>query len=401
MANPEHLRLLRSGVAAWNNWRSEHLSLRPDLAGAELAGLALDEIDLREADLTGALLRGTNLRAADLSEADLSRADLVGATLSGANLNRVRADGANLQEAKLDDALLAEGTFRACNLRGAWLVGARLQFADLSDADFSGATMSFAWMWDADLSRATLVGTRLGNTYLGGTRFDSADLTGAHLSDAQILRASFRGATLVGCNVYGAAVWDADMEGAQQTDLVITHVDAPRITVDDLKIAQFVYLLLNNSAVRDVIDTVTTKVVLILGRFSEERVAVLKTLQQALRQRNYVPILFVFETPVSKDKTGTVETLARMARFVVADLTDPSSVPHELATIVPHLRTTAVLPLRLEGAGGYSMFDDLQAYPWVLPVFRYGDEANLLASLDQALAQAELKVAELRGGRPL
>ena len=35
--------------------------------------------------------------------------------------------------------------------------------------------------------------------------------------------------------------------------------------------AQFVYLLLNNAKIRDVIDTVTAKAVLILGRFKGER----------------------------------------------------------------------------------------------------------------------------------
>ena len=40
------------------------------------------------------------------------------------------------------------------------------------------------------------------------------------------------------------------------------------VTVDDLEVAQFVYLLLHNEKVRRVIDTITSKVVLILGRFS-------------------------------------------------------------------------------------------------------------------------------------
>jgi hypothetical protein len=30
-----------------------------------------------------------------------------------------------------------------------------------------------------------------------------------------------------------------------------------------------------------------------------------------------------------------VSTLAHLARFIIADLTDPSSIPYELATVVP------------------------------------------------------------------
>jgi len=56
-------------------------------------------------------------------------------------------------------------------------------------------------------------------------------------------------------------------------------------------VAQFVYLLLHNEKILDVIDTVGRKGVLLLGRFTEGRIAVLETLRKALRQRGYVPIV--------------------------------------------------------------------------------------------------------------
>ena len=149
-----------------------------------------------------------------------------------------------------------------------------------------------------------------------------------------------KNANLTGCHVYGVSVWNLKLEGVQQRDLIITRDDEPVITVDNLEVAQFIYLLLHNEKIRDVIDTITSKAVLILGRFTPERKALLDALREELRHRNYVPILFDFDKPKSKDVTGTVETLARMARFIIADLTDPSSIPHELATIVPSLRTT-------------------------------------------------------------
>ena len=102
-----------------------------------------------------------------------------------------------------------------------------------------------------------------------------------------------------------------------------------------------------------------------------------------------MPVLFDFDKPASKDLTGTVETLARMTRFVIADLTDPSSIPHELATIVPFIRTTPVLPLKLVGSGGYNMFDDLQrAYSWVLDTYEYDDTGSLLSALPKVIAPA-------------
>ena len=178
-------------------------------------------------------------------------------------------------------------------------------------------------------------------------------------------------ANLTGCRVYGMSAWDLNLEGAKQADLIITKDGQPEITVDNLEVAQFIYLLLNNERIRDVIDTITSKVVLILGRFTPERKAVLDALREELRKRDYLPILFDFDKPASKDLTGTVQTLANMARFIVADLTDPSSVPHELAMVVPGT-VVPVQPVLLEGQREYAMFVDLKRrHHWVLEPYRY------------------------------
>ena len=178
--------------------------------------------------------------------------------------------------------------------------------------------------------------------------------------------------------------------------LIISKKGQPLVTVDNLEVAQFISLLLNNRKIRDVIDAVTGKAVLILGRFTEERKTVLEAIRKELRKRNYLPILFDFDRPRSKDNTGTVETLARMARFIIADVTDPSSVPHELATIVPFLRTTPVLPLRLAGASGYTMIDDLQAFPWVLKTYEYKDIRALISVLPRVIAPANAMATRFR-----
>jgi len=108
-------------------------------------------------------------------------------------------------------------------------------------------------------------------------------------------------------------------------------------------------------------------------------------------------VLFDFDKPVSKDITGTVETLARIARFIIADLTDPSSIPHELGTIVPFLRTTPVLPIRVVGSTGYGMFEDLQrSYKWVLNVYEYADGDSLISTLPKVIAPADRMAEELR-----
>jgi hypothetical protein len=181
--------------------------------------------------------------------------------------------------------------------------------------------------------------------------------------------------------------------------LVITRADEPAITVDNIEVAQFVYLMLHNEKIRDVIDTITSKAVLILGRFTDERKAVLDALREELRKRDYLPILFDFNVPAARDITETVSLLARMARFIVADLSDPSSIPKELEAIVPSL-AVPVQPLLEVAFRPYSMFRDYWKYDWVLPVYRCEGLEPLLATLsEKVIAPAEGKVTALEERR--
>ncbi|MCI5212131.1 MAG: hypothetical protein D3910_25880 [Candidatus Electrothrix sp. ATG2] len=219
----------------------------------------------------------------------------------------------------------------------------------------------------------------------------------ANLSDTILVKTNFENSILVGCNIYGCSAWDLKLSGCNQQSLVISKQDEPLITVDDIDVAQFMRLILRNKKVRNIIDIATSKIVLILGRFTEERLLVLESLRKELRTRNLIPILFDFDKPASKDTTATVELLARLARFIVADITDPSSVPHELATIVPFLRNTPIISLKLRGASGFGMFNDfVRSYSWVLPTHEYDDAESLIDNLSELILKAEEKEAKLR-----
>lgn len=90
-----------------------------------------------------------------------------------------------------------------------------------------------------------------------------------------------------------------------------------------------------------------SKVVLILGRFTRERKVVLDAIRDKLRKHDYLPVLFDFEKPKSQTSVETALTLARMARFVIADLTDAKSVLQELQAVVPLSPSVVVQPLLL------------------------------------------------------
>ena len=405
MANKKHLDILEQGVSVWNEWRDRNPRTVPDLSGAELGKMPLTcakfmkvkfnrarfmEADLMRADLRGSDLRSADLRAADLSGADLREADLDGAELAWASFKGAQLGGMDLRRASFTQPgggkFMNNLNFTEADLHGVDLSGCHLNNLKFNGADLTRANLNEAFLYGSDFTRATLTG---------------ASLVRANLIGAILIETNLEQADLSGCRVFGVSAWGVRLQGAVQSSLIITPWKEPAtIEVDNLEVAQFIYLLLNNEKVRDVIDTITSKVVLILGRFTDKRKAVLDAVREELRRRNFTPVLFDFDKPMSKDVTGTVETLARMARFIVADLTDPSSIPHELATIVPFLRTTPVLPLKLVGSGAYTMFDDLQrAYKWVLRTHEYEDERSLIVELPGIIEPADKMADEFRSLR--
>jgi uncharacterized protein YjbI with pentapeptide repeats len=370
MANDEHVTILRKGVDAWNTWRRENPDIRPDLSKADFSGR-----DLRNANLGGARLIGTDLDNADLSGACLIDTDL---------------DTANLSHAVLVGAECSSETDFS---------GARLVYANFSGLTLNGVRFINANLNRADLSRAHLIEAKFFAAHLLRADLTGADLTGANLVYATLVDTDLRGADLTGCRIHGVSAWGPKLDGAKQQNLVITREDEPTVTVDNIEVAQFIYLMLHNQKIRDVIDTITSKAVLILGRFTNERKAVLDALREELRKHNYLPILFDFSVPATRDITETVSLLARMARFIIADLTDPSSIPKELEAIVPGL-AVPVQPL-LEGASRpYAMFKDYWKYDWVLPICWYEGIEPLLATLaEKVIAPAEGKVKALEERR--
>jgi uncharacterized protein YjbI with pentapeptide repeats len=361
------------------------------LREAVLFGAHLNGASLREATLTGALLTDADLSKADLSEADLNIANLSEATLTGANLNEASLIEANLTGANLSGHFPNWTVLTGADLSGAGLVRANLGGALLTDADLR----------EADLSRATLHGADL-----RWANLREANLSGADLRSAVLVNADLTDADLTGCHIHGVSAWGLKLEGVKQQNLVITSDNEPAITVDKIEVAQFVYLMLNNQKIRDVIDTITSKAVLILGRFTANRKTILDALREELRKRDYLPILFDFDVPTTRDITETVSLLARMARFVVADITDAKSIPQELAVIVPHLPSVPVQPLLLEGSAEYGMFEHFKRFPWVLKTYRYPSPERLIADLRKHVigpaekyAQSVTKATPRRGAR--
>ena len=139
---------------------------------------------------------------------------------------------------------------------------------------------------------------------------------------------------------------------------------------------------------------------LILGRFSPpERKVVLDGLREKLREFNLLPIVFDFDRPVDKDYTETVQTLAGMSLFVIADVTSPKSIPLELEATAKQFKIP-FLPILDTSVDEYSfsMLIDLQKnFHWVLKTLEYKSKERLLENIKVAIIdRAIAKHNELR-----
>jgi hypothetical protein len=318
--------------------------------------------------------------------------------------NRWRQESVDVKP-NLHNGDLVKKDLRGADLRHAILMKAELCSASLCQADLRGANLIRADLRGADLSDADLQNANLSGANLYGVNFRKAKLNGAKIISASVVEANFEQADLTGCYVYGLSAWNLRLKGAKQSDLIITRPGEAMITVDSVEVAQFIYLLLNNERIRDVIATIGKKAVLILGRFTPDRKAVLDALRGEIRELRYLPILFDFDPVASQTRMETVSTLARLSRFVIADITDAKTILQELQAIVPTAPALPVQPILLSGQKESGMFDFFRMYPWVLPTEYYDNTDSLITKLKGCvIAPAEakarsnmLRLGEIRG----
>lgn len=375
-----------------------------NLSQANLEGVNLYEANLKEAiltevtlieavlglgDFTKANLLNANLCKASMGYANFTEANLHKAYLPYSSLFNVNLKGANLQEADLQEANLQEANLSGANLEKANLEKTNLEKANLEGANLTQVVLTQAILLSANFSGATIRNSILAYTIMIDTNLSSADLTNSILIGSNFTYTKIENAIFDGCNVYGISVWDLIGEPASQNNLVITNQEEPNvnpiITVDDIEVAQFIYLMLNNTKIRKILTTITGKGVLILGRFSPERKKILDAIRNKLRELDYVPMMFDFEQVESRDYTETIQILAGMSRFVIADITSPKSSPLELQATVPNFKIP-LIPIIQEDEQAFAMFSDLKGkYKWVLEELKYTSEVDLIKAFQKGI----------------
>ena len=333
----EHIRILNEGIQCWNQWRMDNPEVRP----------ILYDLNVKPPKL--------HLR----------------------NLKKINFSNANLIKANLQEVDLTKANFHEANLGG------------------------------ANLSRATLIDANFCRTDLYKTNLSGADLTGANLQGAQIAETNFdrsgdKQTQIVNCKVYGSSAWGIkNLDKAKQEKIRIIYTDGiheePYLDVDDLTVAQFLYFVLNNKNLTRLFTATGSSLVLILGRFEEKGKEILtqirKDLQSKAGNKKYIPIIFDFPIQKTQGYTETVTLLAGLSKFIIADLTNPRSLPQELQAILTTFRTPLIPIIRSASHGTsrdvYSMFKDFSKFEWVHRVISYSSKRQLSAHFEKLIDRAE------------
>ena len=333
-------KILMQGAAVWNEWRSQNPApltfSAPHWYGSPGHG--------------GMQVKGKN------------RVDFSGMNLSGASIYQAFAEGLNLRNAVFEGSHFEEG--------------------DFSRADFSGATFR---------------NTKFNKTILTGANLDGSTFVNCNLNRVNLVGALFRVKEITETVVYGIAAWDVvTSDEMKQSKLVIEKtyelysdlIQQGKIPmmVDDIELAQFVYYLNDHKKMRDTLNILNDKGVLLLGRFKDGGLERLYSIREWLQSKGYIAMIFDFARPDNLSLTETVVTMAGLSKFIFVDLSG-ASVPAELQAVLSQVKK----PMLAFG-DPYALFPDLADQTWVRTI--EGDDTNLFGALEANLSEMEKLHAE-------
>ncbi|MBW7871560.1 MAG: pentapeptide repeat-containing protein [Flavobacteriia bacterium] len=261
---------------------------------------------------------------------------------------------------------------------------------------------------DGDFSRAdftdcVFIDTKFNKTILTSANFEGATFLNCNLNRVNLSGTNFCVKEIRDTVIYGISSWDLKVsENSVQSNLVIEKtydlyseiIAQGRIpqTVDNIELAQFIYYLSNHKKMRDTINILNKRGVLLLGKFKEGGLNRMYKLKEWFNQNNYLSMIFDFDRPSSLDYTETIVTLSGLSKIVVADLSG-DSVPHELHVILSNFSKPVIV---YHDKAPYSMLKDLKRKNRYFHEIMYdGSEENLFELLPEKIAEAEADFIEI------
>jgi hypothetical protein len=148
-----------------------------------------------------------------------------------------------------------------------------------------------------------------------------------------------------------------------------------------------------------IMSVLTKRQVLILGRFTNRRLEILEEIKAYLKSHpnKYIPQLFTFKKPDNRDLVESIIGFAAFSKFILADISEPKSIPSELQAIVPNFLSVPVATIINSTGKPYATYSSIERKENVIkPIVRYKNTNDLLKKLDDLIMKAEDKLSELR-----
>ncbi|MGP1347359.1 MAG: pentapeptide repeat-containing protein [Phycisphaerales bacterium] len=270
------------------------------------------------------------------------------------------------------------------NGRGVCFRGTRFSHSDITHCRFSPLVLEILSRYT--ISPGTAPQAEEKSVSIGRTDFSGCQINDCDLSYSNFTRADLSGADISDSRIYGANFTDIVATGLRQRSLNISPEDEwPAVSVDNVHIASLMRLVLDNKELGQIIDSLGSKTVLLLSRFSDGFAPELQMMREVLAENDLVPLIFDFDPPARKSNLQTIKIMASIARFAIVNISDPRSVPFEIAAIedIPKFPTQLIIR---EGEEPFGMLDGLyQDRPNIYPPIAYRSVDHLRELLNDTI----------------
>ncbi len=273
----------------------------------------------------------------------------------------------------------------------------------ISNSSFENVLFEEGDFSRVDFSHCTFINTKFNKTILTDSNFSGATFINCNLNRVNLTNADFTVKEIKETVIYGVSLWDIKIsEESLQSKLVIEKtydlysdiIAEGRIPmmVEDIELAQFIYYLSDHKKLRDTLNILNNRGVLLLGRFKNGGLERLYKLREWFTKRNYLPMIFDFDRPNSLDYTETIVTMSGLSKLVIADLSG-DSVPQELHAIL----STFIKPVVVYyDTQPYSMIKDLKRKNRYFHDIKFnGEDDDLLKKLPDKIKLAETDYSEI------
>jgi hypothetical protein len=286
-------------------------------------------------------------------------------------------------------------TFEDCIFDNIVLFNCDFEHARFERCTFTSSVRSNGNFRSSEFENCTFTETNFINADFRGATFRWVVMENVNFRFACLSDCKFYDSKIIGCKIYGASIWDIDAVRTEQRDLLIPNRKengkwtGETITIDDIQLGNVIFLLLDNANYRKMFNESKKKSVLILGRFGKNLEQTINPLKNELRKRNLSPIVFDFDKPNALDLMEAIVLLAFMSKFIIADLSDATSVIGELQAILSS-QMLPVLPIIRRSSTLFSTYAFTNKFIWIAQPLIYDEIQQVIEKFDSVI----IKTAE-------